>query len=145
MDTYREDVSFTPRGHGLVWVASILFTIVADIIGLPTELKILIIDHLDPALDNPEQEDRVRRKVDAGLIHLSCVNRSFRSLAAPYLFQELPLRNGTKIGTSVNFIAGGKYAKLVKKLKFVGSSTLTHRDAHGPAPRRGKRTDVVLP
>lgn len=117
----------------------------ADITVLLTELRILIIDHLDRASDSIEQEDRVHRKVNADLLYLSCVNRSFHWLAAPYLFRKLVLRNSAKNGTSVNLIAGSKYAKLVKKLEFIGSSTLAYHDVHGPAPGHGEWTDVVLP
>jgi hypothetical protein len=126
----------------------------ADISALSAELRILIIEHLDRASDGSlhdrqasilEKEIRGLPKVNAALLHLSCVNRSFRSLAAPYLFRTLILRTTVKSGMSVNLIAGSKYGKFVKKLEFVGMSTLTYDGAPGPAPRHGELTDIVLP
>lgn len=125
----------------------------ADISALSVELRILIVEHLDRESDGTphdqeasklEKDTRELPKVNAALLHLSCVNRSFRSFAAPYLFRTLILRNTIKSGNSVDLIACSKYADLVKKLEFVGTSTLTYDGANGPAPRHGDWTNVAL-
>lgn len=104
----------------------------ATLSAISNEIRTIIIEHIDQAsILQTEHEypydgtarDLPRANVD--LLNLSCVNRCFRELAAPFFFRSLILRDTTKSGAAVARIANSRYAQFVKRLEFVGYSTIS--------------------
>lgn len=54
------------------------------------------------------------------LLPLSCINRAFRELTAPFVFSTVVLRNTEKSGTSVQSLAESHYAHVVRQVDYVG-------------------------
>ncbi|KAJ4343879.1 hypothetical protein N0V87_000162 [Didymella glomerata] len=100
----------------------------ATLRSLPTELKIMIIEHLVYTARTTGNQyenygaDPLPTATNASA-NFSCVDRSFRRLVVPYLFRTLVLRNTVRSGDCVAHIATSNYAKYVKRLGFVATTT----------------------
>jgi hypothetical protein len=106
----------------------------ASLSGLSNELKLIIIELLDaeelkPPEQDPEDssyreevEDDPPRKlpmVNPHLVNLSCVDRLFRTIVAPYVFKTVILRNNETSARSVQTLSNGPYASLIKRLEYL--------------------------
>jgi hypothetical protein len=96
---------------------------------LSNELKLLIVEFLDAEEVNiPERnEHNVEHysterlpKANTNMLSLSCVNRLLRSIVAPFLFRTVILRNTKTSGQSLQTLANGPYASLVKRIEYLG-------------------------
>lgn len=103
----------------------------ANLHTLPTELKLLIIQHIKCTVNTTEiapAELHIPFTVHLSsgaildLASLSRVGRSLRNLVAPHLFHSLVLRNTVKSGESVALIAKSDHARHVKSLELITAS-----------------------
>jgi hypothetical protein len=107
----------------------------ASLMGLSIELKLSVVEFLDAEkmgdsehddyerdlYDNREDDDSQRRlpKANSSLVNLSRVNRLFRGIVAPFLFNTVILRNTKVSAQSIRTLANGPHASLVKRLEYL--------------------------
>ncbi|KAF3006905.1 hypothetical protein E8E13_011159 [Curvularia kusanoi] len=108
----------------------------ASILSLSAELKLGIIEQLDLTsssfIPGPSQE----------LLNLSCVCRTLRELALPYIFQDLVLLNNEKNGTSMLEIFKSALAVHARSIHYIGVMMIPEEDGNYNAP---KPSDSHLP
>ena len=73
----------------------------------------------DPNQYNHDRDDEFQYHRD--LMNWSCTSRYFRNLLAPYIFQNIKLRNDEKSGASVAALLRGPHGDLVKGIYFLGN------------------------
>ena len=130
----------------------------ASLMSLSTELKLIIIECLEAGGGSFEkdekderfelwkaQEDdwpRVLPTTNMDILNLSCANRLFRKLTVPFLFKTVILRNTEASARSLQTLATGPYASLVKRIEY-----LARVDLPGCYPefRRDKDVDSFAP
>ena len=97
--------------------------------GLSTELKIAIIDYLDPENIQNQSSDQDNNRDEAGsgnapqelkkitdILNVSRVCNVFRALATPILCKNILLQNTEKSGKSVQALVDGPYGNYVRQI-----------------------------
>jgi hypothetical protein len=135
--------------------------------SLANELKLLIINCLDTEGDLPNQKESEleiapeegslgdpslrRPTANRAVLNLSCVNRSLRNITAPILFKTVILRNTEASARSLQTLAVGPYAHLVKQVEYLAvvdrpqvlpsfAPAEEERLQHGQPARRRRRS-----